>query len=115
MYWNPLEKPAFLSLAIQCLSTDFSLQKGVKGLPMHLQVDTYTKVDNEYEMVHREGAAPLFIFSSLESLLGLPRYQCCGLVTIGTDPDPWIRGSILLTNGFGSDSGSGFGSCYFRQ
>jgi hypothetical protein len=70
VYWNPLEKPAFLSLAIQCLSTDFSLQKGVKGLPMHLQVDTYTKVDNEYEMVHREGAAPhnvlpLFIFSSL--------------------------------------------------
>ena len=54
MYWNPLEKPAFLSLAIQCLSTDFSLQKGVKGLPMHLQVDTYTKVDNEYEMVHRQ-------------------------------------------------------------
>jgi hypothetical protein len=70
VYWNPLEKPAFLSLAIQCLSTDFSLQKGVKGLPMHLQVDTYTKVDNEYEMVHREGAAthsvlPLIIFSSL--------------------------------------------------
>jgi hypothetical protein len=54
VYWNPLEKPAFLSLAIQCLSTDFSLQKGVKGLPMHLQVDTYSKVDTEYEMVHRQ-------------------------------------------------------------
>ena len=70
VHWSPLQKPAFISLAIQCLSTDFSLQKGVKGLPMHLQVDTYTKVDNEYEMVHREGAAPhnvlpLFIFSSL--------------------------------------------------
>ena len=49
-----MEKPAFLSLAIQCLSTDYSLQKGEKGLPMHLQVDTYTNVDNEYEMVHRQ-------------------------------------------------------------
>ena len=39
VYWNPLDKPAFISCAIQCLSTDFSLQKGVKGLPMHLQVD----------------------------------------------------------------------------
>ena len=38
VYWSPLDKPAFISCAIQCLSTDFSLQKGVKGLPMHLQV-----------------------------------------------------------------------------
>jgi len=55
LYWNPLEKPAFVSCAIQCLSTDFSLQKGVKGLPMHLQVDTYTKNpgDGEYDLIHR--------------------------------------------------------------
>ena len=55
VYWNPLEKPAFLSIAIQCLSTDFSLQKGVKGLPMHLQVDTYAKngSDGEYDIIHR--------------------------------------------------------------
>ena len=55
VYWNPLEKPAFISCAIQCLSTDFSLQKGVKGLPMHLQVDTYCRSpsDNEYDLVHR--------------------------------------------------------------
>jgi len=55
VYWNPLEKPAFLSAAIQCLSTDFSLQKGVKGLPMHLQIDSYTKNpgDGEYDLIHR--------------------------------------------------------------
>jgi hypothetical protein len=114
VYWNPLEKPAFLSLAIQCLSTDFSLQKGVKGLPMHLQVDTYTKVDNEYEMVHREGAAPhnvqpLFILSSLVVFIRfayLPVLRICDiLVRIR------IRRSVLLTNGFRSDSGSG----YFRR
>ena len=55
VYWHPLQKPAFISIAIQCLSTDFSLQKGVKGLPMHLQVDTYVKnpADGEYDIVHR--------------------------------------------------------------
>ncbi|GMS99523.1 hypothetical protein PENTCL1PPCAC_21698 [Pristionchus entomophagus] len=41
-YWNPSEPTSVkISVAIQCLSTDFSNQKGVKGLPLHLQVDTY--------------------------------------------------------------------------
>ena len=55
VFWNPLENPALLSLAIQCLSTDFSLQKGVKGLPLHLQIDTYVKnsSDGEYDIVNR--------------------------------------------------------------
>ena len=55
VYWNPLQKPAFISIAVQCLSTDFSLQKGVKGLPLHLLVDTYVKnpADGEYDIVHR--------------------------------------------------------------
>ena len=26
---------------MQCLSTDFSTQKGVKGLPLHVQIDTF--------------------------------------------------------------------------
>ena len=30
-----------VNIAVQCLSTDFSTQKGVKGLPMHVQIDTY--------------------------------------------------------------------------
>jgi len=30
-----------ISIAVQCLSTDFSNQKGVKGLPLHVQIDTY--------------------------------------------------------------------------
>jgi len=55
VYWNPLQKPAFISVAVQCLSTDFSVQKGVKGLPLHLQVDTYVKnpQDGEYDIIHR--------------------------------------------------------------
>lgn len=41
VYWNPLESPAKVNIAVQCLSTDFSTQKGVKGLPLHIQIDTY--------------------------------------------------------------------------
>merc|ERR1719350_2286847 len=41
VYWNPLESPAKGNLAAQCLSTDFSTQKGVKGLPLHVQIDTF--------------------------------------------------------------------------
>ncbi|KAB0801101.1 hypothetical protein PPYR_05455 [Photinus pyralis] len=41
VYWNPLDSPAKINVAVQCLSTDFSSQKGVKGLPLHLQIDTY--------------------------------------------------------------------------
>ncbi|XP_046435585.1 protein grainyhead isoform X1 [Neodiprion fabricii] len=41
VYWNPVESSAKINVAVQCLSTDFSSQKGVKGLPLHIQVDTY--------------------------------------------------------------------------
>ncbi|XP_076285586.1 protein grainyhead-like isoform X2 [Lasioglossum baleicum] len=41
VYWNPLESTAKINVAVQCLSTDFSSQKGVRGLPLHIQVDTY--------------------------------------------------------------------------
>jgi len=40
-YWNPMEQNAKINIAVQCLSTDFSNQKGVKGLPLHLQIDTF--------------------------------------------------------------------------
>ncbi|XP_055380149.1 protein grainyhead isoform X2 [Condylostylus longicornis] len=41
IYWNPLESSAKINIAVQCLSTDFSSQKGVKGLPLHIQIDTF--------------------------------------------------------------------------
>lgn len=51
--WNPSEK-AKVVIRINCLSTDFSPQKGVKGIPLHLQVDTYEDLNNsESEPVHR--------------------------------------------------------------
>ncbi|XP_053393809.1 uncharacterized protein LOC123523670 isoform X2 [Mercenaria mercenaria] len=39
--WNPRDSPVKVNIAVHCLSTDFSNQKGVKGLPLHVQVDTY--------------------------------------------------------------------------
>ena len=36
-------------LRINCLSTEFSGQKGVKGLPLHIVVDTYEEQDSDQE------------------------------------------------------------------
>ncbi|UXI16910.1 Serine threonine protein kinase-related domain containing protein [Sarcoptes scabiei] len=52
-YWNPLEGQAKVNIAVQCLSTDFSNQKGVKGLPLHLQVDTFDDIREGSTPVHR--------------------------------------------------------------
>ncbi|GFT59277.1 protein grainyhead [Trichonephila clavipes] len=50
-YWNPMEGPAKISVSVHCLSTDFSNQKGVKGFPLHIQIDTTDDF--------REGAPPI--------------------------------------------------------
>ena len=43
-----------LVLRINCLSTEFSSQKGVKGYPLHVVVDTYEDLESETaEPVHR--------------------------------------------------------------
>uniref|UniRef100_A0A1I7SBY4 CP2 domain-containing protein n=2 Tax=Bursaphelenchus xylophilus TaxID=6326 RepID=A0A1I7SBY4_BURXY len=44
--WDPSNTPQ-ISIAFQCLSTDFSAQKGVKGLPLHVQIDTYDDEDSK--------------------------------------------------------------------
>ncbi|XP_018018633.1 protein grainyhead isoform X2 [Hyalella azteca] len=54
VYWNPMESSAKINVAIQCLSTDFSSQKGVKGLPLHIQIDTYDDPrETGYPVFHR--------------------------------------------------------------
>lgn len=52
-YWNPLESPAKVNIAVQCLSTDFSNQKGVKGLPLHVQIDTFDDFREHAAPYHR--------------------------------------------------------------
>lgn len=49
--WRPAHGPAQLSLAVRCLSTDFSAQKGVKGIPLLIQIDTTT--ENGQNLIHR--------------------------------------------------------------
>lgn len=40
-------------IGVNCLSTDFSSQKGVKGVPLNLQIDTYDCGSGAEHLVHR--------------------------------------------------------------
>lgn len=40
-------------IGINSLSTDFSAQKGVKGLPLTLQIDTYDFSSGTNQLLHR--------------------------------------------------------------
>lgn len=40
-------------IGINSLSTDFSSQKGVKGLPLNLQIDTYDLSSGNSHLIHR--------------------------------------------------------------
>lgn len=44
---------AKIFISVNCLSTDFSAQKGIKGLPLLLQIDTYTDMRRNARPVHR--------------------------------------------------------------
>ncbi|XP_076021744.1 grainyhead-like protein 3 homolog [Genypterus blacodes] len=50
--WNPTEE-AKVYIGINSLSTDFSAQKGVKGLPLNLQIDTYDFSTGSNHLIHR--------------------------------------------------------------
>ncbi|XP_021919382.1 protein grainyhead isoform X6 [Zootermopsis nevadensis] len=64
VYWNPLESTAKINVAVQCLSTDFSSQKGVKGLPLHLQIDTYE--DPRDSTIFHRGYCQIKVFCDKE-------------------------------------------------
>ncbi|KAJ8356132.1 hypothetical protein SKAU_G00189260 [Synaphobranchus kaupii] len=50
--WDTNEE-ARIYISVNCLSTDFSSQKGVKGLPLNLQIDTYSYSSGSSQPVHR--------------------------------------------------------------
>nr|XP_046269747.1 grainyhead-like protein 3 homolog isoform X2 [Scatophagus argus] len=50
--WNPSEE-AKVYIGINSLSTDFSSQKGVKGLPLNIQIDTYDYSSGTNHLIHR--------------------------------------------------------------
>lgn len=56
--YTPANPPISLFLlqifiSVNCLSTDFSSQKGVKGLPLNLQIDTYSYNNRSNKPIHR--------------------------------------------------------------
>ncbi|NXD28025.1 GRHL3 protein, partial [Spelaeornis formosus] len=50
--WN-IHEEAKVFIGVNCLSTDFSSQKGVKGVPLNLQIDTYDCGSGSGQLVHR--------------------------------------------------------------
>ncbi|CAL8314172.1 unnamed protein product [Lota lota] len=50
--WD-IKNEARIFISVNCLSTDFSPQKGVRGLPLNLQVDTYAVGRHGDRLVHR--------------------------------------------------------------
>ncbi|KAG8013350.1 Grainyhead-like protein 1-like protein, partial [Nibea albiflora] len=50
--WDTNEE-AKIFVSVNCLSTDFSSQKGVKGLPLNLQIDTYSYNNRSNKPIHR--------------------------------------------------------------
>lgn len=45
--------PWQIFITVNCLSTDFSSQKGVKGLPLMIQIDTYSYNNRSNKPLHR--------------------------------------------------------------
>ncbi|XP_029104119.1 grainyhead-like transcription factor 2b isoform X1 [Scleropages formosus] len=50
--WDVNEE-AKIFITVNCLSTDFSSQKGVKGLPLMIQIDTYSYNNHSNKPLHR--------------------------------------------------------------
>uniref|UniRef100_A0A8B9JPA0 Grainyhead-like transcription factor 2a n=1 Tax=Astyanax mexicanus TaxID=7994 RepID=A0A8B9JPA0_ASTMX len=50
--WDVTEE-AKVFITVNCLSTDFSSQKGVKGLPLMIQIDTYSYNNRSNKPIHR--------------------------------------------------------------
>ncbi|TRY58177.1 hypothetical protein DNTS_017300, partial [Danionella cerebrum] len=50
--WD-LNEEAKIFITVNCLSTDFSSQKGVKGLPLMIQIDTYSYNNRSNKPLHR--------------------------------------------------------------
>ncbi|XP_036440960.1 grainyhead-like transcription factor 2a isoform X2 [Colossoma macropomum] len=50
--WD-INEEAKVFITVNCLSTDFSSQKGVKGLPLMIQIDTYSYSNRSNRPIHR--------------------------------------------------------------
>ena len=80
-------------LRINCLSTEFSSQKGVKGLPLHVVIDIYEDLENETaEPVHR-AYCRVKIFRDKVSICflnSLHAEMVCTLLGFSAKLYPWL-------------------------
>lgn len=61
-------------ITVNCLSTDFSSQKGVKGLPLMIQIDTYSYNNRSNKPIHR-AYCQIKVFCDKVSGKQLPRMK----------------------------------------
>jgi len=85
--WHPQTGVAKIRMCVRCLSTDFTNQKGVKGIPLNIQVDTYAGEDTELSQVvdrafcqiktFTDGGANRKTYVDEQRLaMGRPGYKC---------------------------------------
>ncbi|CAG5114016.1 Oidioi.mRNA.OKI2018_I69.chr2.g8100.t1.cds [Oikopleura dioica] len=92
---------AKIYIAVNCLSTDFSAQKGIKGMPLLIQIDTFDENQPD-EPIHR-GACQIKVFCDKgaerkirdEERKALRKRQKSGQYTMLQPQD--VKGSIMST------------------
>ncbi|KAL2081996.1 hypothetical protein ACEWY4_021814 [Coilia grayii] len=59
--WNTQDEPK-IYVSVNCLSTDFSSQKGVRGVPLNLQIDTYSCGNHGDQVLLHRGYCQIKVF-----------------------------------------------------
>uniref|UniRef100_A0A667WXH3 Grainyhead-like transcription factor 2b n=1 Tax=Myripristis murdjan TaxID=586833 RepID=A0A667WXH3_9TELE len=82
--WDVNEE-AKIFITVNCLSTDFSSQKGVKGLPLMIQIDTYSYNNRSNKPLHR-AYSQIKVFCDKVRTAALPQKWKDGGVGVITVP-----------------------------
>ncbi|KAK1795149.1 hypothetical protein P4O66_010329, partial [Electrophorus voltai] len=102
--WD-INEEAKVFITVNCLSTDFSSQKGVKGLPLMIQIDTYSYNNRSNKPIHRSYCQikvfcdkylfrhiPL-IHRELNGRYGMRRESRCGK----RQRVSWLEGRVIVS------------------
>lgn len=71
--------PSQIFITVNCLSTDFSSQKGVKGLPLMIQIDTYSYNNRSNKPLHRAYSQIKVFCDKVRSHFSSHRFQVSGV------------------------------------
>uniref|UniRef100_A0A6Q2XXH7 Grh/CP2 DB domain-containing protein n=1 Tax=Esox lucius TaxID=8010 RepID=A0A6Q2XXH7_ESOLU len=94
--WDVNEE-AKVFITVNCLSTDFSCQKGVKGMPLMIQIDTYSYNNRSNTPIHRgysqikvfcdKGAERKIRDEERKQLRKKPKVKDCSLSVLNRKPE----------------------------